>query len=64
MTQIPLVFLYSSDADILIQEFQSNPQIQVTLAESVLDNGTLVKLSIHKKNKEQVLNGFFSFLVL
>lgn len=35
--QIPLVFLYSTDADVLIQAFQNNPQMQVTLAESAAD---------------------------
>ena len=37
--QIPLVFLYSSDADLLMKALKEDPQLQVTLAESSPDEG-------------------------
>ena len=36
---IPLVFLYSSDADVLFKALLEDPQLKVTLAESIQDKG-------------------------
>lgn len=36
-----MVFLYSSDADVLMKAMQEDPNIQVTLAESPNDHGKL-----------------------
>jgi hypothetical protein len=35
-----LVFLYSSDAELLMKALEVDPQMQVTLAESSPDQGT------------------------
>jgi hypothetical protein len=35
-----LVFLYSSDAELLMKALEVDPQMQVTLAESSTDQGT------------------------
>lgn len=42
--QIPLVFLYSTDADVLMKALQGDPQMQVILAESSSDQGTIVDI--------------------
>lgn len=39
--QIPLVFLYSSDADLLMKALEEDLQMQVTLAESSPDHGNI-----------------------
>lgn len=39
LLKIPLVFLYSSDADLLMKALEDDSQMQVTLAESSGDQG-------------------------
>ena len=48
---IPLVFLYSSDADVLFKALLEDPNMKVTLAESTPDKGKSEFTNLINKNK-------------